>query len=254
MAFSLRSQFEKRMQRWLDRKVPARDKTTLFRSNIFILPSRNGLMFVFAAALIFIAAINYAVSLAFALAFMMVSIFILAILHGFNNLNQLTLSSQPALPVFCGEEANFKVLLSRTRNRRHEALMLGFPDSNVSHADLIQQDQTKLDVFTLARKRGKFAAPRLRVLSYFPLGLCRTWSVVKLNQHCVVYPKPVAFDMSQFNSGSSGAEDAANQTAWQRGLLWPQGICTGRLHATGGMEAGGPGAGHAGEIICGLCR
>ena len=104
--------------------------------------------------------------------------------------------------MFCGEEANFKVLLSRTRNRRHEALMLGFPDSNVSHADLIQQDQTKLDVFTLARKRGKFAAPRLRVLSYFPLGLCRTWSVVKLNQHCVVYPKPVAFDMSQFNSGS----------------------------------------------------
>ena len=202
MLFSLRSQFEKRMQRWLDRKVPARDKTTLFRSNIFILPSRNGLMFVFAAALIFIAAINYAVSLAFALAFMMVSIFILAILHGFNNLNQLTLSSQPALPVFCGEEANFKVLLSRTRNRRHEALMLGFPDSNVSHADLIQQDQTKLDVFTLARKRSKFAAPRLRVLSYFPLGLCRTWSVVKLSQHCVVYPKPVAFDMSQFNSGS----------------------------------------------------
>ena len=209
MAFSLKSQFDKRMQRWLERKLPARDKVTLFRSNIFILPSRHGLMFVFAAALIFIAAINYAVSLAFALAFLMVSIFILAILYGFNNLNQLTLSSQPAPPVFCGEEANFKVLLSRTRNRRHEALMLGFPNSNVSHADLVQQDQAKLDVFTLAHKRGKFAAPRLRVLSYFPLGLCRTWSVVNLNQHCVVYPKPVAFDMSQFNSGSSAAEDGA---------------------------------------------
>lgn len=209
MAFSLRSVFAKGMQRWLAKNIPPRDKITLFRSNIFIVPSRNGLLFVLAAFLIFIAAINYAVSLAFGLAFLMVSIFILAILYSFNNLNQLTLSSQPAPPVFCGDQANFKVLLTRTRNKRHEALMLNFPDSNVSHVDLVLQDQEKVDVFTLASKRGEFAAPRLRVLTYFPLGLCRAWSIVDLKQRCVVYPKPVAFDMKQFNSGSSGSDDSA---------------------------------------------
>jgi uncharacterized protein (DUF58 family) len=208
MAFSLRPRFEKAMQRWLAKKLPPREKVTLFLSNIFIVPSRNGLLFVLASFLIFIAAINYAVSLAFALAFLMLSIFILAILYSFNNLNQLTLESKSASPVFCGEEANFKVLLTRSKNKRHEALMLNFPDSTVSHVDLVLQDREEVDVFTLTTRRGEFVAPRLRILTYFPLGLCRAWSVVDLNLHCLVYPKPVAFDMKQFNSGSSGSEDS----------------------------------------------
>jgi uncharacterized protein (DUF58 family) len=208
MAFSLRPRFEKAMQRWLAKKLPPREKVTLFLSNIFIVPSRNGLLFVLASCLIFIAAINYAVSLAFALAFLMLSIFILAILYSFNNLNQLTLESKSASPVFCGEEANFKVLLTRSKNKRHEALMLNFPDSTVSHVDLVLQDREEVDVFTLTTRRGEFVAPRLRILTYFPLGLCRAWSVVDLNLHCLVYPKPVAFDMKQFNSGSSGSEDS----------------------------------------------
>ena len=95
---------QKRYLRWLDQVLPPQGKVTLNRRNVFILPTRNGLLFVFAALLIFIAAINYAVSLAFAVAFLMVSLFILAILHGFNNLNQLSLSadSSPSSVLWTG--------------------------------------------------------------------------------------------------------------------------------------------------------
>ena len=217
MAFSLREELNKNYQRWMAKNISPRELITLNRKNIFIVPTRNGLLFVFTSGLVFIAAINYAVSLAFALAFLMVSIFILSILHSFNNLNQLTLSSRSTQDVFCGEDACFRVQLSRSPKRRHESLDMNFPssqtdpktDPTTSYTDLVGRDTQEVDVFTLAAKRGEFKAPRLRVLKRFPLGLCRAWSVVDLNLHCLVYPRPVPFAMNQFDSGASGGSDSA---------------------------------------------
>lgn len=213
MAFSLRTHFKNNFQRWIAKNIPPQDKVRLNRKNIFILPTRYGLLFVLVSALIFIAAINYAASLAFALAFLMISIFILAILHCFNNLNQLSLASQSSPAVFCGEQASFKVHLSRPASKTHEALELNFPDSTTTHAELIARDLEDIEVFTLANKRGVFKAPRLRVRTLFPLGLCRAWSVVDLNLSCVVYPKPVPFAMDQFDNSASGTDDSAMSKA-----------------------------------------
>ncbi len=64
-----------RAERWLVKHVPALERVTLHRSNIFILPASQGLLFIITAMIIFVAAINYVLSLAFALAFLMVSLF-----------------------------------------------------------------------------------------------------------------------------------------------------------------------------------
>jgi len=217
MALSIRESLNSNYERWIAKNITPREQVTLNRKNIFIVPTRNGLLFVFSSGLVFIAAINYAVSLAFALAFLMVSIFILSILHSFNNLNQLTLTSRSAQDVFCGEDASFQVELSRSPKRRHEALEFNFPNSlsmsgakgSTSYSDLVARDTEEVKVFALAQRRGEFKAPRLRVLTRFPLGLCRAWSVVDLNLHCLVYPRPVPFSMSQFDSGASGGSDSA---------------------------------------------
>lgn len=209
MALNLRAEGEKRFQRWLGKRLPPRDQITLNRRNIFTLPTRNGLLFVLCAGLIFIAAINYAVSLAFGLAFLMVSLFILSILYSFNNLSGLSLHNQPSPPVFCGEQAVFRVLLSRAPDKQHEALELKFSDDLPSQCDLLKNDQERVDVFTRSTRRGWFRAPRLRVTTYFPLGLCRAWSVVDLNLHCLVYPRPIPHRLDQFTSGHSGSSDAA---------------------------------------------
>jgi uncharacterized protein (DUF58 family) len=208
MALKIRSKWQEKYQLWLAKRIPAREKSTLNRRNIYILPSGNGLMYLFATLLVFIGAINYAVSLAFGLAFLMVSIFILAILYTFNNLNQLTLKSQASGAVYCGEEAAFKVELSRLPNKNHEAVELSFEGSVVSHVDLLTQDRDKVDVFIKTKHRGDFKAPFLRIATCFPLGLCRAWSIVDLDLHCLVYPKAVPFVMNQFNTGSSGNDDS----------------------------------------------
>jgi len=209
MAFGIRAQWDKKFQAWIASRVPPCDSVTLDRKIIYILPTSYGLLFVLVSGLVFLAAINYAISLAFGLAFLMVSIFILAILYSFNNLNQLRLSSLPSPAVYCGEEAAFKVLLARSPSKRHEALLLSFPGSGSSHADLCSSDQEEAKVFVTTTRRGVFAAPPLRVTTFFPLGLCRAWSVVDLKLHCLVYPKPVSFVMDQFSTGSSGSDDSA---------------------------------------------
>jgi len=209
MALSIRANWKERYRQWLAERIPVRQQAKLHRRNIYILPTVNGLMFLITSALVFIAAINYAVSLAFGLAFLMVSIFILAILHTYNNLNHFSLSAKSSPAVFCGEEAAFRVEISRLPDNRHEAVELNFEGGVVTHADLISQDKDIVNVFLKTNRRGDFKAPYLRITTYFPLGLCRAWSIVDLDLHCIVYPRPVSFAMSQFNTGSSGNDDSA---------------------------------------------
>jgi len=213
---SLRQNWDQRIERWMRSRIKPSDSVVLRQRTIYILPSRQGLMFLIAVGLIFIAAINYAVSLAFGLAFLMVSIFILAILHTFNNLNQLGLSVLPSQAVFHGDDISFNILLSRQPKRSHEALEFHFQDgwrtqesAQVTYADLVAEDRTQIRVFTPATKRGDYKAPLLRVSTRFPLGLARAWSIVDLSLHCLVYPKPVAFRMDEFNSGGGGSDDTA---------------------------------------------
>lgn len=206
---NVRSAFKARFSRWMAARIKREEKVTLNRRIIYILPTRSGLLFVFAASLVFVAAINYAVSLAFGLAFLMISIFVLAILHGFNNLNQLKLRGLSSPAVFCEDHAAFKIELSRFSGRNHEALELSFPDSHATYVDLIKNDQEPVEVFIKTNERGCFKAPLLRITTHFPLGLCRAWSVVDLGLQCIVYPKPVTFSMADLSGGSASEEESA---------------------------------------------
>jgi uncharacterized protein (DUF58 family) len=209
MQDNFRQTLRKRYARWVASRVPVTDSLSLNRRIIYVLPTGNGLMFLLAAGLVFIAAINYAVSLAFGLAFMMVSLFILSILYAYNNLNGLGLKSLPTAPVFCGEEASFTIEISRAIKKSHEAIEFAFAGHSPSHADLVAVDRDRVQVFYRCNKRGRCQAPILRVTTYFPLGICRAWSLVNLDLNCIVYPRPVAFSMEQFDSGGGGGEESA---------------------------------------------
>lgn len=183
--------FSHRMQRWLAARVPAVSLVRLDRRNIFILPTGPGLLFLAASTLIFITAINYILSMAFGLAFLMVSVFLLSILYSFRNLQHLSLRGLGADPVFAGQDAAFEIQLEREGLRSHEMLELRFAGQRWSRADLLDNAQERVKVFLPTAKRGLTRAPRLIVQTRFPLGLWRAWSNVDLAMHCLVFPRPV---------------------------------------------------------------
>ncbi|MCP5346069.1 MAG: DUF58 domain-containing protein [Gammaproteobacteria bacterium] len=207
--FNFKSWIASRMERWADHRNPPAERVVLNRRNILILPTTQGLLFLLAGLIVFLAAINYENSLAFGLAFFMVSLFVVSMFHAFNNLHGLQLSGLPANPVFCGEDAAFQVLLSRRGKRPHEALELYFRDSPVTKANLVMHGEEKLSVFSRTTSRGLYNAPRLIVSTRFPTGLFRAWSLVNLKSQCLVYPRPVPVSLAQvFNSSSSEEETA----------------------------------------------
>lgn len=218
--------FSQRVQRVLAARQPAANKVRLDRRTIYILPTGPGLLFVAASTLIFITAINYILSMAFGLAFLMVSVFLLAILHTFRNLQYLKLQGVGAEPVFAGQEAGFEVLLEREGARSHEMLELRFPGQRWSRADLLDNAQEHVQLYLPTRQRGLLKAPRIIVQTRFPLGLWRAWSNVDLAMQCLVYPHPlpgplgsheVASASGKSESSLAGSEDFHGLRSYQTG-------------------------------------
>ncbi len=203
--------FTNRVTRWLDRRLPAVSEVQLHRKNIFILPTAPGFLYLCATALIFVTAINYVLSLAFGLAFLMTSLFILCILHTFRNLQHLRIRGAGAEPVFAGEEAGFVFVLYRNDLQVHEMLELRFPKANWSYANVLDNEQERVKVFLPTARRGLLRAPRVTVQTRFPLGLWRAWSHVDLDMSVVVYPKPLEGPLPVASGGTSSGDSNSLQ-------------------------------------------
>ena len=141
-------------------------------------------------ALMFIGAVNYEASLAFAMVFWLIGLFILSILYTFRNLSGLHISAVPGSSIFVGEYAEINVILTRYGKRIYEAIQLNFPGSRNVIANLIENTEERSSLFIVANRRGWFSPGRLTISTIFPFGICRAWSLLDLDLRCLVYPKP----------------------------------------------------------------
>ncbi|MFT7684790.1 MAG: hypothetical protein ACI9FB_000131 [Candidatus Azotimanducaceae bacterium] len=139
-----------------------------------------------------LAAINYQNSLIFALAFLLLSMFMVSILHTFRNLSGLTIHRGHTLPAFAGEDVEFNIRLSRGGVRTYEALVLGWDPDLMQGADLLNDDyEQTVKLYVQTKKRGVFKPGRLLIQTFYPVGLFRAWSWLDLGVSTIVYPRPV---------------------------------------------------------------
>lgn len=185
---------------WVKRRIPPSRHVILTHRNIFIIPNKQGLGFLGVLALMFIGAINYETSLAFALVFWLLGLFILSIFYTFRNLSGLHVSAVAGGSVFAGEHAEITVILSRYGERIHEAIRLKFPGSRQAVANLISNTEERTGLFLVAGRRGWYSPGRLTIETIFPFGICRAWSLVDLDLRCLVYPRPVPCDLDWLSS------------------------------------------------------
>ncbi|MEK9871279.1 MAG: DUF58 domain-containing protein, partial [Gammaproteobacteria bacterium] len=175
-----------RFNRWLDRRMPPANSVTLNQRKIFILPTRQGIYFVLLVCAMVLAGINYQNSLVFALAFLLASLFMVAMLHTFRNLSGLTLVAGNAESAFAGEEAELTVVLKRLGDRTYESLQVGWNPTALSVADLVTDSEVRIKSFVMAKRRGRLNPGRLLIQTFFPLGLFRAWSWVDLDMVALV--------------------------------------------------------------------
>lgn len=193
-------------QRWLSRRIPPAASVRLTQRRIFIVPTRVGVAFALALLLMLLAAINYQNSLAYALTFLLASVFIVAILHTYRNLAGLVLKAGGARSVFVGEQGQFRLRLESSA-RAHQAIALGWPSTAYQTQDVPAQGVSECELSLPALRRGWLRPGRLRVESRFPLGILVAWSWVDLDQTLLVYPQPLAGELPL----AAGADDELDE-------------------------------------------
>jgi uncharacterized protein (DUF58 family) len=187
----LTQRFRSSYLEWVNRRVPRARSVTLDQRRIFIFPSRPGLWFACVLMIMLLAAINFQNSMAFALVFLMVSMFVVTILHTYANLSGLSITAVRALPAFAGDRMDFEVLVSRSSGRAYFDVMLFWEEGVSATVTLKDTSESLVRLHLPTHKRGVFEAKRLLVETFYPLGLLRAWTWIALDFDALVYPKPL---------------------------------------------------------------
>ena len=185
---------------WFDARSPRSDTLALTQRNVYILPTRAGLMFAFTLLVLLVASINYQLNLGYVLTFLLAgSGFVsMHVTHG--QLRGLTLHLRPVAAVFAGDAVALELILTSPGTPRHGigVSVVAVPDladAAANAAALVWVDvpaggQASAHLSFIGPRRGLHVLPALVIETRFPLGLFRAWSVWRPAAQVLVYPRP----------------------------------------------------------------
>src|SRR3989441_3163238 len=90
---------------------PEHGRVVLVHRRVYIVPARLGWLFAATLGILLIGSINYALSLGFALTFLLAGLGLAGMVHTARNLARIAISVGRAEPVFAGESAQFRLYL-----------------------------------------------------------------------------------------------------------------------------------------------
>jgi uncharacterized protein (DUF58 family) len=171
--------------------VPAPGDVILGRRQLYMLPTRFGLLFALLLAVQLLIAINYANGLAYALTFLLGSLAVVSMLYTHRNLFRLRLAAGTCAPVFSGATAIFRVHLTNDGPTPRFGVAIVHNKNQMASVDIPAHGSADVEISVPTAKRGYLAFPAVTLTTHFPLGLLYSWSRrVSLEQSCLVYPCP----------------------------------------------------------------
>lgn len=235
---------EARLRKWVNQSVfqlrpVEKGEVFLRQRRVFIVPSRAGFGYALTLVILFIGSVNYNLNLGYALTFVLGSCGLIAMHMTFRNMAHLHLVAERASTVFAGEEASFELrLINRSKYDRY-AIWLSFLSDSLhcepQSVDVANADSAVVKLHLRTATRGWLQAPRVRLMTHFPLGLFRCWSYWQPDLRALVYPfpeqgsppLPLGASRTREGDGLGGDEDFAGIRAYRPGdslrhLAWRQ--------------------------------
>lgn len=181
-----------RFRAWWHARLPRTDSAVLTQRNIYILPTKAGLMFAATLLTLLIASINYQLNLGYALTFLLAGSGIASMQLTHNTLRGLTLRMKPVAAVFAGDAVVLDVVLGSPGHARHGiGLKIESADNRtLSWVDVPAAGHAAAQVSFIVRQRGLHDVPTLSAETRFPLGLFRAWTLWRPAAQVLVYPRP----------------------------------------------------------------
>lgn len=181
-----------RLQAWWHARRPRTDTLPLTQRNVYILPTRAGLMFAATLLTLLVASINFQLSLGYVLTFLLAgsAVVSLHITHG--TLRGLTLHLRPVAPAFAGEAVRLNTVLTSPGSQRFGIglRVATAPAGTLTWIDVPAGGQSPAQVSFIATARGMQPVPTLGIETRFPLGLFRAWALWRPAAEVLVYPRP----------------------------------------------------------------
>ena len=180
-----------RFRRWLQSRLTPRDVMLLTQRNVYILPTRPGLMLAATLLVLLVASINYQLNLGYLLTFLLAGSALVGMHLCHGTLRGLSLQLQPVEPGFQGASNTLAVDLVSTRKRvRHGIAMRMLEGSQWVWTDVPSQGRATVHVAFKPAQRGMVPIPAMTAETRFPLGTFRVWTVWRPASRVLVYPAP----------------------------------------------------------------
>jgi uncharacterized protein (DUF58 family) len=184
---------------------PTDDEPVVLRHRrIYILPTGRGVAFIGTILTMLVMSLNYALSLGFAVTFLLTGLVAAALLHAFRNLAGMEIRELAGGEAFAGEGLPFTLALAGCGAPR-TAIAIGTRSGDAITLDVPADGTAPAALQVPARRRGRQPLGRVTVSSEFPLGLWHAWAYVHFPLAGIVYPAPER-DPPPLPAGATGDE------------------------------------------------
>lgn len=171
--------------------IAAKKEAILDRRRLYMLPTRQGMLFAMVLFVMLLAGINYENGLVYGLTFLLSGMAVVSMLYTHRNLLGLHITAGPCAPVFAGEPAVFQVCLDNPGAGARLEVAVEHAGAQAATVDIDADGQRLVGIEVPTRQRGWLAMPDVGVSTQFPVGLFYSWSRrVRIDHHCLVYPRP----------------------------------------------------------------
>lgn len=213
------------LKRFFQGEGPQQQPVILHQKKVFILPTRQGLLFALLLLLMLIGSINYSNSLGFMLTFLLASLSVIAILFTYKNLINLEVSVGNIEPVYCQQTLKIPFIFHNLEQGRF-SITLSYNKRNEIEFDLDKTTDNRIIFPLFAGKRGKYKLGRFTFSTRFPLGLFRAWSYFEIDKEYIVYPQPegrrrlpepALYKATLLGDQGQGTDDFAGQRKYHPG-------------------------------------
>lgn len=181
------------LARWRQRlwrlEAGDRDPVMLRHQRIYILPTRRGLTVIATLTIMLLTAMNYSLSLGYALTFLVAGIVAAALLQTYRNLAGIVASPIASGEAFAGAKIEFTLSLATAASERRGIVVAPRTGPPVT-VDLPSGATRPIQLCVPTQRRGRFALGRVTVSTDFPLGLWRGWAYLHFPLSGIVYPAP----------------------------------------------------------------
>jgi len=180
----------------------------LTRKQIFIRPTRHGLLFLAILGAMMAGSINYNNNAGFILVFLLGGMALISLFYSLMNLTGMDITFVSARPVFAGQKTAFTIQI-QAKDQERVAVNFALPGRAGPWTTIAENETKTLEIPAKTAKRGVFTPGNLLLSSVFPFGFFRLGARLSLHMTCIVYPVPVHGPAAS-ERGGSGAGGRAD--------------------------------------------